>query len=108
MIGLLPKDRHKACKIRTKAARFSLIDGILYQWLFNGPYAHFLDEQKAAYVLKEIYEGEYGNYSGERSLCNKTKCQGYYWPTMLDDSDVVIVRCVKCQQHSLVIHKLAE
>ena len=105
---LLPKDRHETHKIRTKAGHFSLIDGILYRWSFNSPYTRYLSEQEVAYVLKEIHEGKCGNPSGGRSLCNKTKYQGYHWPTMLDDSDSIIKLCDNCQWHSLVIHKLAE
>lgn len=106
--GSLSKDKYKARKIRAKTARFSLINGTLYRGSFNGPYAHCLDEQEAAFALKEIHEGECGNHSDGRSLCNKTKHQGYYWPTILVDSDAVVKGCDKCKWHSPVIHKPAE
>ena len=106
--GTLPKDKSDARRIRTKAARFSLINSILYRWSFSGPYTRCLSEQEATYVLKEIHEGECGNHFSGRSLCNMTKRQGYYWPTMLTDSEAIIKQCDKCQRHSLIIHKSAE
>ena len=61
-----------------------------------------------AYILKEIHESECRNHSGGRSLCKKTKRQGYYWPTMLSDSDDVIKWCDKCQRHSPMFHQPAK
>ena len=81
--GSLPRDKQEARKIRTKATRFSMISDVLFHRSFNDPYARCLDDTEDVYVLKEIHEGECGNYSGGRSLCNKVKHQGYYWPSML-------------------------
>ena len=85
--GSLPADKQEARKIRTKAARFSMISDCLYHRSFNGPYARCLDDIETVYVLKEIHEGECGNYSWGRSLCNKVKRQGYYWLSMLQDCE---------------------
>lgn len=59
-------------------------------------------------MLKEIHEGECGNHSGKRSLYNKTKRQGYYWPTLLANSETIVKLCDKCQWHSPVIHQPVE
>ena len=106
--GALPEDKYEAQKIKTKVTHFSFIYGILYRWLFNSPYAHCLVEQQAAYILREIHEGECDNYSGGRSLCNKAKRQSYYWLPMLADSEDTVKRYEKCQWHPPIIHKRAE
>ena len=69
--GLLLKDKQEARRIRTKVARFSLINEVLYRHSFNGPYTHCLDKREVAYVLQEIHEGKCGNYSGEGLYATK-------------------------------------
>ena len=51
-------------KLKVQAAWFILIKDILYKRGFSQPYLRCLTTEKADYVMKEVHEGIYGNYSG--------------------------------------------
>ncbi|KAJ4715114.1 Retrovirus-related Pol polyprotein from transposon opus [Melia azedarach] len=80
--GRLPEDQEAARKLKYRAARYCLIEGVLYRRSFTMPYLRCLHPDEADYVLREIHEGACGNHSGGRSLAYKALRQGYYWPTM--------------------------
>ncbi|XP_074336042.1 uncharacterized protein LOC141673209 [Apium graveolens] len=48
--------------------------------------ARCVDEDERNYILREVHEGICGNHSGGNSLAIKVLRQGYYWPTMKEDS----------------------
>ena len=76
--GKLPKRKDEARKIRVKAARYVLMDELLYKRGFSQLYLRCLAPDEANYVLREVYEGAYRNHSGARSLIHKVFCAGYY------------------------------
>ena len=80
--GKLPKRKDEARKLRVKAARYVLMDKVLYKRGFSQPYLRCLAPDEANYVLREVNEGAYRNHSGARSLIHKVVCAGYYWPTV--------------------------
>ena len=80
--GKLPEGKDKARKLRVRAARYVLIDEVLYKRGFFQPYLRCLTPDEANYVLREIHEGACGNHSGARSLIHKVVRAGYYWPTV--------------------------
>ncbi|KAI3465746.1 hypothetical protein Pfo_022409 [Paulownia fortunei] len=61
-----------AQKLKTRAARFLIIDGELYKKGLSQTYLQCLTPTKSNYVLREIHEGICGNYLGEKSLTAKT------------------------------------
>ena len=54
--GKLPEGKDEAKKLRIRAARYVLIDEVLYKSGFSQPYLRCLDPHKANYVLREIHE----------------------------------------------------
>jgi len=76
--GWLPADKAKARKIQIKAARFIIIDDVLYKQGYSLPYLRCASSEKADYVLCEIHERIYGNHAGARSLAGKALRAGYY------------------------------
>ncbi|XP_070025842.1 uncharacterized protein [Nicotiana sylvestris] len=85
--GKLITDPKESRTLRAKAARFSLDEkGTLYRRTFDGPLAVFLGPGDTDYVLREIYEGTYGNHSGTDSLVRKVIRAGYYWDNMEKDT----------------------
>uniref|UniRef100_A0A2N9IJZ2 Uncharacterized protein n=1 Tax=Fagus sylvatica TaxID=28930 RepID=A0A2N9IJZ2_FAGSY len=69
--GTLPSDPIEARKLRTRFARFALIQGTLYKRGFSLPYLRCLGKAEAEYVIREVHEGICGNHSGARSLVHK-------------------------------------
>ena len=59
-----PKDKNQARKLRIKAARYTILDGVLYQKSFSGPLLRCLTKEESEVVLKSIHSGVCGNYSG--------------------------------------------
>ncbi|XP_060182987.1 uncharacterized protein LOC132612934 [Lycium barbarum] len=102
--GKLPSDAKESRALRTKAARFCLVDGQLYRRSFRAPLARCLGPGETDYVLREIHEGTCGNYSGADSLVRKLIRAGYYWNEMEEDARTFVRKCNECQKHAPSIH----
>ena len=76
--GKLPEGKDEAKKLRVRAARYVLMDKVLYKRGFSQPYLRCLALDEANYVLKEVHEGACGNHSGARSFIHKVVRAGYY------------------------------
>ncbi|XP_023891505.1 uncharacterized protein LOC112003529 [Quercus suber] len=82
--GHLPPNNDKARKIKKRAARFTILNDILYKRGFSMPYLKCVNEEEAKYILEEIHEGICGDHAGPRSLVDVTefikkrdKCQRF-------------------------------
>ena len=100
--GILPEDKRKARILKCRAARYTLLDGVLYRRGFTLPLLRCVDDEEADYVLREIHEGVCGNHSGARTLAFKALRQGYFWPTMHQDAKKMARSCKTCQSFSEV------
>ncbi|GKV15413.1 hypothetical protein SLEP1_g26207 [Rubroshorea leprosula] len=54
--GIIPEDRQEAMKLRKKASRYTLVDGILYKRFFSLPLLRCLNPCEAEYALREWVE----------------------------------------------------
>ena len=98
--GILPEDRKQARKLKCRAARYTMLDGMLYHQGFTLPLLRCLDVEEADYVLREIHEGICSNHSGVRTLAFKAIRQGYFWPTIHQDAKGITKSCKACQSFS--------
>ncbi|XP_058071115.1 uncharacterized protein LOC131220168 [Magnolia sinica] len=106
--GEIPPDKLEARRLRVRAARYVVLDGILYKKGHSQPYLRCLQPDEADYVIREIYEGICGNHSGGRALALKILRQGYFWPTLKQDSKDYVQKCDKCQRYAAVPRQLAK
>ena len=106
--SILPDGKEAARKLKVQALRFVIIKDVLYKRGFSRPYLRCLSHEEADYVMREVYEGIYGNHSGGRSLVHKLIRAGYYWPTMLKDAQTYVMTCDKCQKFSNLIRQPSE
>ncbi|XP_024018846.1 uncharacterized protein LOC112090267 [Morus notabilis] len=74
----LPSDKDEAQRLRYRAARYLLYDGLLYRRGYSTPLQRCLNDGEAQRVLQEIHEGVCGNHTGGQSLALKVLRQGYY------------------------------
>ncbi|XP_026398660.1 uncharacterized protein LOC113294483 [Papaver somniferum] len=95
--GILPADVKEARKLESKAAMYSLRDGILYRRSFLGPLMRCLSRTEGRKILHDIHSGDADNHSERRSLAVKAKMQGYYWISMDENSKNVDKQCARCQ-----------
>ena len=98
----LLEGKDEARKLRIKAARYVLMDEVLYKRGFSQPYLRCLAPDEVNYVLREVHEGACGNHSGAKSLIHKVVRVGYYWPTVQVDAKAYVKACDKCQRFSNV------
>ncbi|XP_058075961.1 uncharacterized protein LOC131224683 [Magnolia sinica] len=90
--GEVPSDRLEARRLRVRAARYVILDGILYKKEHSQPYLRCLLLDKADYVIWEIHEEICENHSDSRALALKILRQGYFWPTLRKDSKNYVQR----------------
>ena len=74
----LPLDFEEARKVKKRAARFMILNDILYKRGFSMPYLKCLDEEEAKYILKENHERVCRDHTGPRSLVSKLVRIGYF------------------------------
>ena len=100
--GWLPEDKTEARKIQIRAARFVIIDDVLYRRGYSLLYLICASLKEADYVHREIHEGTCKNHAGARSLAGKALRAGYYWPTLQKDAYNIVRACDKCQRFANV------
>ncbi|KAK2998543.1 hypothetical protein RJ639_023122 [Escallonia herrerae] len=66
--GELPSERHEARNLRVKAARYALVEGVLYNKSFSLPYLRCLRPSESLYALQEVHEGICGQHLEGRTL----------------------------------------
>ncbi|GKV13663.1 hypothetical protein SLEP1_g24648 [Rubroshorea leprosula] len=106
--GIVPEDRQEAMKLRKKASRYTLVDGVLYKRSFSLPLLRCLNPYEAEYALREVHEGVCGSHVGARTLAHKVLRQGYYWPNMHKDATYFVQKCPKCQFFAHLTHQPTE
>ena len=67
----LSEGKDEARKLRIRAARYFLMNEVLYKRDFSQPYLRCLAPDEANYVLREVHEGACGNHLGARLLIHK-------------------------------------
>ena len=98
--GRLLEDKDEAKKLRIRAAKFVLIDEVLYKRGFSKPYLRCLAPNESNYVLREIHEGACGNHLRARALVHKVVHVGYYWPTIQANAKAYVKIYDQCQRFS--------
>ncbi|GKV00548.1 hypothetical protein SLEP1_g13219 [Rubroshorea leprosula] len=106
--GIVPEDRQEAMKLRKKASRYTLVDGVLYKRSFSLPLLRCLNPYEAEYALREVHEGVCGSQVSARTLAHKVLRQGYYWPNMYRDATHFVQKCPKCQFFTHLTHQSVE
>ena len=76
--GWLLEDKTEARKIQIRAARFVIIDDVLYRRGYSLPYLRCAHLEEANYMLREKHKGICGNHARARSLVGKALRAGYY------------------------------
>nr|GEW95430.1 reverse transcriptase domain-containing protein [Tanacetum cinerariifolium] len=74
--GVLPEEKKKARIVRRKAGRYTVINEVLYEKSFIGPWLQCVGPLQANYVLREINEGSCSMHAGPRSMVAKALSNG--------------------------------
>ncbi|XP_074328058.1 uncharacterized protein LOC141665969 [Apium graveolens] len=91
--GELPEDKGKAQRLKAKAAKFFIEEGILYRRTFSSQILKCIGLGEAQYCLMEVHEGICGDRMSAKALAYKIIRQGYYWPTIHQDVIEFVKKC---------------
>nr|XP_027126139.1 uncharacterized protein LOC113742510 [Coffea arabica] len=103
--GILPEDRAEARKIQRKAARYALREGELYKRSYLGPWLRCVTPEEGRQVLHEVHEDLCGAHVSHRMLAKKTLLLGYFWPSVRQDAQNLVLGCPSCQVHAPEHHQ---
>ena len=106
--GTLPIEKNESRRVKFRAARYHIINGVLYKHGYRLQYLRCVHQTQVQEILQEIHEGICGSHIGGRALSRRALLQGYYWPTMVRDSQEYVRRCDKCQRYANMINRPAE
>ncbi|XP_071734237.1 uncharacterized protein [Rutidosis leptorrhynchoides] len=98
--GTLPADDKEAKKIRVKAPMYELRDDVLYEKPYLGPSFCCVGPKQAERIIDEVYSGACALHSVFRTVAEKIKRVGYYWPGMYNDAAERMRVCQQCQLHA--------
>ncbi|XP_076939787.1 uncharacterized protein LOC143608714 [Bidens hawaiensis] len=98
--GVLPKEKAAARKIRHKALKYQVQDGILYPRSFLGPLLRCVDVEDANYFIRDVHEGICSLHAGPRMVVAKLMNAGYYWQGMHMDAVQEIREYDSCRRHA--------
>ncbi|XP_017428576.1 uncharacterized protein LOC108336615 [Vigna angularis] len=87
-----------------RIACFLCIGDDLYRRGHSTPLLKCISEEEADYVLRELHTGICGFHSGKRTLRARILRAGYYWPTLDQDCETFVKKCISCQAHGHDIH----
>ncbi|XP_022888952.1 uncharacterized protein LOC111404368 [Olea europaea var. sylvestris] len=89
--GNTPADPRLARSIRYRAAKYCIIEGVLFRKSLTLPYLRCLRPSESLQAMTEVHEGICGNHQGARALAHKLIRYGYYWPTPFEQWGVDIL-----------------
>ncbi|XP_071699484.1 uncharacterized protein [Rutidosis leptorrhynchoides] len=100
--GSFLEGEKEAMKIRVKAPNYELRGEILYRKSYLGVSLCCVGPKEAAMIIDEVHKGSCGLHSGWRTVIERIKRLGYYWPRMYADTAERIRVCQECQLHAPV------
>ncbi|XP_057739942.1 uncharacterized protein LOC130957060 [Arachis stenosperma] len=96
----LPSDEKVAKTIRREAAKYAIIQGLLFKKGISQPLLKCLRPDQTEYVLREVHEGCCSHHIRGKALARKLIRVRYYWPSMMADSKEFVRRSKRCQESS--------
>ncbi|GKV40693.1 hypothetical protein SLEP1_g48304 [Rubroshorea leprosula] len=106
--GELPKDLSAVKMIKRRAAHFTLLDNQLYKRAASMPLLRCLTPYEVEYAVREVHKGVCGTHIDGKTLAWKLLRHGYYWPTMVEDAQSYVLKCLTCQFNADDIHMPGE
>ena len=96
----LSEDREQARRVRYHAEHYLLLNDRFYKRRVSTLLLQCLNDKEAKEVLSEIHDRVCGNHAVGQSLTHKTLLQGFFWPTMNQDTADYTKKCDKCKRYS--------
>ncbi|XP_071714457.1 uncharacterized protein [Rutidosis leptorrhynchoides] len=100
--GSLPEGEKEAMNIRVKAPNYELRGELLYRNSYLGASLRCVGPNEASMIIDEVHKGSCGLHSGWRTVTERIKRLGYYWPRMYADTAERVRVFQECQLHAPV------
>jgi len=97
---ILPAEPEEGKKIKRNAARYTLVDGILFRHGFTHPILTSVSGDECTRTMSELHEGICGSHVGGKSLASKVIRAGFFRPTLREDCVRYAQRCKQCHIHA--------
>eukprot|EP00253_Pinus_taeda_P002732 PITA_02732 len=91
----MPRNRSRTLKL--KAAKFCILDSVLFWKDPGGMLLNCLVEEEAKRVMEDFHRGYCGGHLFWKTTTNKILRVGYYWPSLFSDVYKAIKNCHECQ-----------
>ena len=76
--GALPVEPEEGKKVKRNAARYTLVDGVLFRHGFTHPILTCVSGDECTRIMAELHEGICGSHVGVRSLASKVIRAGFF------------------------------
>jgi hypothetical protein len=95
-----PENNIEFLRMQHRVKEFQVLGDELYQTSVIGPLLHCLSRDKGKELLAETHSGVCGGHIGSRALAAKVLWQGFYSPSVIEDTSKAIATCRACQKFS--------
>jgi hypothetical protein len=92
----LPVDKTEARWIAHHAKSFIIIGEELYKKSHTRILQRCIPTEQGKMLLDDIQRGSCGHHVGPRTLVGKDFRQGFYWPTVVADAELIVRTCKGC------------
>jgi hypothetical protein len=87
----------KARFLKLKAAKFCIVNGMLYWKDPGGILLSCLTEDEAKKTIQEFHKGDCGGHHYWKTTVHKILRAGFYWPSIFPDVYKEVSKCHECQ-----------
>ena len=77
--------------MQRRASAYSIINNELVKRSSTGVVQRCVEQEQGIDILLDIHQGECGHHTASRSLVAKAFRHGFYWPTVLQDAESLIL-----------------
>jgi hypothetical protein len=98
-------NKEEAIRIIRRSKNYVLVGDNLYRRATSsGVLLKCITKEEGKEILEEIHSGFCGNHAALRTLVGKTFRTGFYWPTVLKDTEELVRQCKWCQMFMRQAH----
>jgi hypothetical protein len=88
-----PDNSIKLIRMQQRAKSYQVIEDELYKTSATGPLLRCLSKDEGSELLVQTHSGIYKGHIGSRALAAKVLRQGFYWPSIIDDTLKLVTTC---------------
>ena len=93
-------DKTEARWLAHRVKSFVLVEGELYKQSHTGILQRCIPIEQGKQLLSNIHGGVYGHHAVPRTLVGNTFHQGFYWPTIVANTEQIVRTYKGCQYYA--------